>query len=589
MLELGFLASLEDAHADDPVGLDDRCPDVLPAWLTASGPGLLEPLGCDCGCTGHDLAPAPVVPVVAEPDVPWATPGVTGLGLGGVATANLLVLPPASPEVQALQAALDHLAGHATPGVEVQALADAQALLDLEQQLRVLNLARIGDVAARGLPELVGARGVKPWLRRHRPDGDLRDAGLVAQLRSVPVLAAAVQDRSVSLTAARQVTGALRKTTAQLDRPDGRIDGQPGDLVLEAVVRHVLTLICRFHLGLADDDSRLPILMQRAREVLEAGSQAAVVEGAFTWLAQELPAAQLAGPLDELVVAVLPSVLDEREADGHARRGLSLTAREDGTGWHVCGDLDLQTGEQLWAALRAEAARDPKNPSDTAAWAAQDRTQDQTQGQDGWQAAADLAAGWDASLHPRNRRQRLHDALGRLLTRYLQADLGGTHGKNPVQIHVTLFDTAVTDQPGAPPPRTDSGRLVPRDLVRRWWGNANLTSFVLSQAGKALRTIHHGRTLTGIERRALHAEGGDRCIGDGCCPGQPDPLVPIRPHHLYGYAEDQITSLDDTLPACDTLHHDLHVGHKTVRLRNGRYLNEHGYVEGPNPLDVPPF
>ena len=588
MLDMGFLASLEGAHADDPGGSDPGCPDVLPDWLIASSSALPEPLGCDCGCTGHDVIASPIQPelVVPQQDVPWATPGVTGLGLGGVAAADLLVLPPASPEVLALRAAIagvDQAGSSSRP--EVQALADAQVLLDLEQQLRVLNLTRIGDVAARGLYELVGVRGLKPWLRLHRPDGDTRDGALAAQLRGAPLLAAAVQDRSVSLTAARQVTGALRKTTAQLDRPGGLIDGQPGDLVLQAVVRHVLTVICRFHLGLADDDRRLPVLIERAKQVLAAGSQAAMVEAAFTWLAQELPASQLAGPLDELVVALLPTVLDEREADGHARRGLSLTAREDGTGWHVCGDLDLHTGEQLWAALRAEAARDPRNPSDTAAWAAQDRASTQ----DVWQGAADLAGGWDASLHPRNRRQRLHDALGRLLTRYLDHGLGGTHGKNPVQIHVTLFDTAVTDQPGAPPPRTDSGRLVPRDVVRRWWGDANVTSYVLSLGGKALRTVHHGRTLTGTERRALHAEGGDRCIGDGCCPGLPDPLIPLRPHHIFGYAENQITSLDDTLPACDTLHDDLHVGHKTVRLRNGRYLNEHGYVTEPNPLDVPPF
>jgi hypothetical protein len=28
-------------------------------------------------------------------------------------------------------------------------------------------------------------------------------------------------------------------------------------------------------------------------------------------------------------------------------------------------------------------------------------------------------------------------------------------------------------------------------------------------------------------------------------------------------------------------HHDLHEGHKTVRLRDGRYLNDHGFTEAP--------
>jgi len=65
--------------------------------------------------------------------------------------------------------------------------------------------------------------------------------------------------------------------------------------------------------------------------------------------------------------------------------------------------------------------------------------------------------------------------------------------------------------------------------------------------------------------------------------------VRIRPHHVHGYAEDAITSLDDTLPVCDVLHHDLHDGHRTVRLRDGRYLNEHGFTDTPSLFDELPF
>jgi hypothetical protein len=65
--------------------------------------------------------------------------------------------------------------------------------------------------------------------------------------------------------------------------------------------------------------------------------------------------------------------------------------------------------------------------------------------------------------------------------------------------------------------------------------------------------------------------------------------VRIRPHHIQGYAEEAITSLDDTLPVCDALHHDLHSGHWTVRLRDGRYLNESGFVDEPAIADHPPF
>ncbi len=118
----------------------------------------------------------------------------------------------------------------------------------------------------------------------------------------------------------------------------------------------------------------------------------------------------------------------------------------------------------------------------------------------------------------------------------------------------------------------------------------HVTTTVLSLGGKALRTVHSQRTLTADERRALDLEGGNRCAGDGCCPGTPNPLTVLRPHHILGYAEDQITSLEQTLNVCDTLHHDLHTGKRTVKLRDGRWLNENGLVTHPTWHDQnPPF
>ncbi len=46
----------------------------------------------------------------------------------------------------------------------------------------------------------------------------------------------------------------------------------------------------------------------------------------------------------------------------------------------------------------------------------------------------------------------------------------------------------------------------------------------------------------------------------------------LRPLHACRWANDGSTSLDETLPVCHTLHHDLHEGGKTVRLRDSRYL-----------------
>ncbi|MCW2669955.1 MAG: hypothetical protein JWO27_1852 [Frankiales bacterium] len=508
-------------------------------------------------------------------------PGVTGFTPFGEVE-RLDDLSTVSPGVAQLQSLVESMSARTPADLPSgQALADAEALLQLEQRLRVLNLRRIGDVAARGLHELVGFRSPKSWVRAHRPDGDAGDAKLAAQLRGHRALWAAVEDGRVPLAAARKVALALTKVSSWVDRSDGLIDGQPGDEVLPAVVQHVLALVCRHLLGLSDEDVRLQEKVIRAKEVLAASSQLAVLEGAFTWLAEEIPSRQLNGPLDELVMALLPSQLEERGEKGHARRGLSLTPLEDGTGWHLCADLDLETGERLWTALRAEAARDPRNPSDTTAW---EKARDNGDA-DLWALGAELAG----ADHPRGRRQRLHDAMSRLIARYLEHGLGGTSAKRPVQVSVVIQESTIGERPGAPPPRADSGRLIPRAVVRRWWCDSTVTAYVLTLGGKALRAIHGQRTLSAAEQRALSLESGGHCAGDGCCPDTPDPLVPLRPHHILGYAENQVTSLDETLPVCDTLHHDLHDGHRTVRLRDGRFLSEHGFVDRPSLHDEPPF
>ena len=550
-------------------------PDVIPDWVLLD-PVIREIPRCECcGQWRHDDVDEGLL---AEP-VEWAIPGVTGLGS---AQPGEPVLPGPSPKVLALEAAvaaLETVDAKTLPAG--QALVDAALLLQLEQQLRVQDLRRIADVKGRALHDLAGYRSAKTWLTAHRPDGDSSDADLASKLRGLRVLSDAVQHHRVPLASARKVATMLRRCTPHLDRRDGLIDGQPGEQVMEAVLRHVVTLLCRDLQGLHDDDPRLAVLLAQARSLAEqatqqGSSQAARLETALTWLAEELPPSGLAGPLEELMLAILPSKLDQQADRGHRRRGLELKPLPDGEGWHLCGDLDLECGERLWTALRAEANRDPQNPSDTAAWQQQREA-----------GADDDVWGIGLGTLPRNRRQRLHDAMSRLLEQYLAAGLGGLSGKAPVQIHVTVTEPAVTGQPGALPAKADSGRLIPTRLVRRWWCDSSVTAYVLSLGGKALRVVHGQRTLTAQERRALSLEAGGRCVGDGCCPSSPDPLRVLVPHHLLGYAEDQVTCLEESIPVCDTLHHDLHDGKKTVRLRDGRYLDEHGYRNGPA-LDLPP-
>ncbi len=577
-------------------------PDVIPDWVLSDpcvASDLLLTFPCECcgrprgehsagdcappedgSWSGDDARPG------RPSTVGWAIPGVTGL------EAAQEMPPTPSREVQAVLEAVLRLERVEVTGLAgAQALVDAEVLLEAERRLRVLDLRRIGDVKARGLAVESGHSSTTSWLRRQRPDGDAGDAALAGKLRDYPALEAAVRDLSCSLVAARKVTGALRHCGRHLDRPDGLIDGQPGEAVLDAVIGHVATVLCRELQGLHADDPRRAVILAKGQELqqlrLSGASQAAVLEQTLTWLAQQVPPRSLTGLLDEVVMCVLPSELEEREKQGQAQRAFALTLKEDGSGWHACGDLTLECGERLWVALRAMAAGDPANPEDTKAWeaarAAGAVDADEVFGPLGQALAA------QGQLLPRGRSARLHDALNLLLEKFLDAGLGGLLGKAPVQIHVMLSEQTVTSRPGAPPPRADSGRLIPRSVVRRWWCDSRVTAWVVGLGGKALRVVHAQRTHTADERRALALEGGGRCIGDGCCSGRPDPLRPLRPHHVLGFAEHQITSLEQTVLLCDVLHQDLHVGKRTVRVRDGRWLNENGWTTEPSLADHPPF
>lgn len=544
---------------------------------------------CDGGAESIELASTSVEPVL------WAIPGVTGLDRGAEA------LPPVSPSIAALQVAVGRVVTVDPTSVSAtQALVDAEALLAIEQQLHVHSLRRITDAGRRGLHELVGIRSLRTWLKARRPDGDSSDATLALKLRDYPLVQAAVEARRVSLGAARRVTKALGQCWNQLDRLDRTIDGQPGDEVLPAVVSNAIGLVCRHLNGLEDNDPRLNGLIEQGRQILDdESSQRSQVEATLLLLAEHLPASVLPAALQELLAALTPSTLDDAAAKGEANRDVTFTRKPDGSGFHVCGDLTLECGERFFTAVRAEANRDPDNAADTAAWQLQRQRESADNPFTGESAPADDSTPdtgaplWfealDDRLAPRRKGQRMHDALNRLLGRYLEQGLGGISGKVPVQVGVTITEQRLTDQPGAAPARTDSGALVPAAMVRRWWCDSSVTAFVLSLGGKALRAVHGQRTLTALERQALKVETGGRCAADGCCPEKPDPLVTLIPHHAVMFSKQGSTSLGETLMVCLPSHQDLHEGKRTILLRDGRYLNENGFTTTPPWAEAPPF
>jgi hypothetical protein len=572
-LPLAVLEQLFDEESDDDSWLDDS--------------RLLHPR----------VDPSPGGAVASAVPVRWAIPGVYPDELEGVAaSAGSGAGAEPSAAMLALVAAVEAYCVQDPVLLEAgRALADAQVLARLQDRLRVKGMTVMADVSARSLHELAGARSAAAWHRQVAPDADPTDLGFGTKVRPHRHLHGAVEAGLVSIKAGKKVLRALRQCGHWVDRPDGLIDGQPAQPVMDAVISNVVTLIAQSRMGLADDDPLLNELLDATARIVTSGTgELDRLEQAFTLLAQHVPLGMLSAMLEELFLAIVPSELERRAEAAHDRRDLTVTELPDRAGFDIRIRTDIPLGEKLFTALRSELRRDPANPLDTAAADAL-----RQQGIDPFDPhvpgvfGAD-SLGADSLGPPRSRGRRMHDALDRLLTRYLEHGMGGMHHKVPVQINVTLTDQSLTAQPGALPAKGDSGQPIPRSLLRRWWTDSRVTAFVLSLGGQALRSTHLGRTLTARERQALLIQQGHRCAGVGCCRGStragPDPTTDLRPHHVHGYALIGTTSLGDSIMICDTGHHDLHEGHKTIRLRDGRLLNEKGWAtEADLTPPEPPF
>ena len=314
---------LDDPHAD-------QRPDDDSFWP--------EPPHCSC-CT--DPRPLPddlpdAMPTEPEPAC-WSIPGVTGLSRPDTSGA----LPPVSPLISQLQQLVTRLANtQPTSLPAAQALADAAALLQLTQQLRLHNLTRIADVETRKLHTLAGIGSTSSWIRHVEPDTTDGDPALGKPLRRYPHLHSQLRTRQLSMIAARRVATCLSRLRPHLDRTHGLIDQQPTTTdVINAVVANVFDQIAQQHLGLTDDNPLLQHLIATTETILTTGgTHLSQLVQALTLLAQHVPPAALPTLLDDVLCAVLPSTLEQRADKASQRAALHLERRLDG-GWHLEGDL----------------------------------------------------------------------------------------------------------------------------------------------------------------------------------------------------------------------------------------------------------
>ena len=556
-------------------------PDVVldpPDWPALSKEDLARlAVPVDCPCC---VEPAP------EPQW-WPIPGVTWHD-------GPPPRPPASPRVAAVAAAISGLAGlDPFKSDELQAVVDVEALAGALSDLRICLLPFLSDAHGRRLHVRANQPTLGTWRARVFPDLPPADLTLAGRLRRLSALDAAVQDRRVSLDAGRRVAGALLALAPYVDRPDGLVDGQPGDPVIAAVVDNTVELVAGGRAGIPDDDPFLVELEALAVAIVDGGgSQLHQLEQAFTALAQHLHPDALPTALGQQRDALLPNELERRAQQQYERRSLRQEQRLDDLPGDVTITPDHELNELLWTLLHATATHDPDNPQDTRAGAAEpvDRSDPDRQDpllrdlqqdlQDALNDAEDDNRNAGVRL-PRSKAQRLHDALKLILKQHLAAGLAGSTDKAPIAMSVTLPSSLIEDRPGALPGRGRSGTNLPKSLLRRWWSDATVTAYVLTRGLIPLGLVHAGRTLSATERTAAHLQRGGRCDGVDCCRPD-DPLRTLTPHHLYGYATHGRTSLAETIMACPFLHHDIHHG-KSVQLRDGRWIDQDGPTTPPDP------
>lgn len=487
-----------------------------------------------------------------------------------VVTVTALPLPG---PVAALTGVVDALAAERPaelPGPV--ALERARVLLAEAERLKTVALLALADVDRRDLSELDGAPSTAAWVAGLAVPGlDRREVTLARRLPGSPQVAGALLAGRLGSPAATRVTGAVAKARPHLDRPDGLVDGQPGEAALTAViVDGVSTLLAEQTGGAPAGGPVQPQLRVELTAIVEGGgAQADRLERALVLLAERSAPRLLPGGLALLLDALLPAEHEARASRAEAEATLDVARDPLGTGWLVRGRLDDVTGEMLATVLAAEEATDPANPEDTAAWRAAGAEP----------ALADLPpSDWPSGqTRPRGRAGRAAGALGRALRRLLDSGAQGSRDRALPHLAVTVPLDYVNGLPGALPARAHRGSHLTRRQLRALACRAMFTRLVLDAGNRVIAASHTQRTATALERLIVHTTWAGRCaVAD--CPRGPDTGHPLTPHHADLYSRTGQTALADTVPLCDSDHHRLHQHRRALRLRDGRWIGPDGWL-----------
>ena len=552
-----------------------------------------------------EWGPGPATPPPPDPDLWGDPPQAVAPDDGWAWPGRPRREAPAQPDpaATALVAAVDLLLEQDPAVLDgAVALERARTMLAQGERLALATGTALLDVQARALHEREGARAVSTWLAR-QPGGDGGRLSRATRLAARPTVRRAVATGALGTASADLVCRAL--DCAPSSTEPGQVEGVLTYAVPELLGRWIAGSATAGVDGTGDELAR-----ERAavvQEAIEAGLQATAsapadrLEPAFALLGQALSPGVLADQLQILLDALAPERLRDAEQQAYEDRGLKVWKKRGGPGYRGSMDLTDEVGQALTAELAARAQQrrqqqsrlqqaaeqglsgpefgtaGPGHPTGTGLGGSTgSSTRTGTGGSTG--PGDDAGSASTVPARPISDTQLAHDLFAEMLT-----DLTGVRGPGapkPAALSIRAGLDAVEGRLGALPGSVLlAGRPYPvsPEAVRRHGCGGFLSAVLLDALRQPVGASGTHRHATERERRVLEAVWGDYCAEAGCG------ATRTVPHHVRPWWMTGQTKVDDLVPVCEATHHAVHDGHQTITLRDGRQINEYGWVQPPPP------
>lgn len=456
----------------------------------------------------------------------------------------------------------------------------ARTVLAQAERLEVVAADALVDVQARELFADGAAGSLSGWLRQ-QPCGDGGRVSRSRRLAARPRVRAAIIDGDLGTSTADVLAKALDELpeTCEPEQVEGVLTGAVPELLSRWTARNALAPDA--------DPVADPVTQARAaavRAVIDEGLAAVTaapaqrLEAAYVLIGQAVAPAALASQLQLIADALEPERLLDAEQACHDGRSLVLTKKRLEPGWRLRGELTDEVGAALRAELDAHAAARAQREAAL-------RTAARHGDGDGHgdpDLFGTVGPGTPADDEPAAKPwagpdQLAHDLLGELLDALTGAEVRQPGSPAPTPTTVIADLASIEGRAGALPGSLllPSGPVaLSTEALRRHGCHSTLTAVLLDAARTPIGASGSHRHATERERRAMHAMWGLSCAVRGCA------ATATVPHHVRPWWKTGRTKLGDLIPLCKHNHHDIHDGHRTLLLRDGRRIDENGWVEG---------